>query len=76
MSLENIEDPKDRLVRIESEDDEIFKQAYLKLKSGVQFAESKFKGLPMHTQLKQRLDEYTPRYEQLTNQPPKRHPSQ
>ena len=57
----------ERSIRLESEDDEVFKKAYSELRDSCKYAEENFNGLPFHINLKQELKKYTPRFKQLAS---------
>jgi hypothetical protein len=59
-----------RRLRLESEDNEVFKQAYLELKDSAIYAKEHFNGFPMHLQLQKQLEKYTPRFNQLSSTNP------
>ncbi len=66
------EKPK-RQLKLKSEDPKIFKEAYHGLEKGVKYAES-HDFISIYRCLKQELEEHTPRFEQLTNQPTQSNP--
>lgn len=65
MTRENWVDERDIRVRLESEDLNVFCEAYRELCRSVEYSRQKFKNTAIYSCFKGALDRYTPRYKSL-----------